>query len=98
MRTLSVTRPNLSPSQPPSVGFAVCSSLHASEVRSCIGLTHANREVALTRRDARQEPFSLRVSSVAQEQWPGLAVCNPMRRNWSSGCEKLFEDGVPLNR
>src|SRR6185437_13402526 len=69
---------------------------HRGEVRARIGLAHADREVALARRDLRQDRLALLLVAETQQQRTRLAVGDPVRAGRRAVAQQLLGDDVAL--
>ncbi len=95
MRFVRVGGPDLLPVEQPATRNAFGAGAHAGEVRSRIGLAHADAEEQLAIADARQQIAPLRLGAVVQQQRRALAIANPVRRDGSTGGEQFLDQHEP---
>ena len=88
--------PDLRPVQAPASVDLFCRGPDRGQVGAGVGLAHADRELDLAARHAGQEAQPLLLGPVAQEQGPGLAVGDPVRRHRGTRGQQLLDHDVAL--
>ena len=91
VRLVGIGGPQFGPIHPPAAFDRACAGGQCREVRSRPRLAHADAGKQFAARDGGQVGRLLGRRAEFEQQRPGLAIRDPMRRHWRTGCEQFLD-------